>query len=96
MRWTREEYIEHMTFGQSDRAMLVELFGPLIGLEEEWVAQGAEKNELSLSAFDFDYVPLVSFGCNTGVRGGMKPKVIEDTQTHTISPDHLGRTVKLC
>lgn len=96
MRWTRQEYIEHMTFGQSDRAMLVELFGPLIGLEDEWAAQGAERNELSLSAFDFDYVPLVSSGCNTGVRGGMKPKVIKDTPTHTISTDHLGRTVKLC
>jgi uroporphyrinogen-III decarboxylase len=49
-----------------------------------------------MTAFDFDYVPLVSCGCNTGVFGGMKPKIIEDTPLHTISTDHLGRTVKLC
>ena len=96
MRWTREEYIEHMTFGNSDRAMLTELFGPLIGLEDEWRAQGATNDEIALTAFDFDYVPMASCGCNTGVFGGMKPKIIEDTPVHTISTDHLGRTVKLC
>lgn len=96
MRWTREEYIEHMTFGNSDKAMLTELFGPLIGLEDEWRAQGATNDEIALTAFDFDYVPMASCGCNTGVFGGMKPKIIEDTPVHTISTDHLGRTVKLC
>ena len=96
MRWSREEYIEHMTFGDSDKAMFVELFGPLIGLENEWRAQGASEDEIAMTAFDFDYVPLVSCGCNTGVFGGMKPRIIEDTPLHTISTDHLGRTVKLC
>lgn len=96
MRWSREEYIEHMTFGDSDKAMFVELFGPLIGLENEWRAQGASEDEIAMTAFDFDYVPLVSCGCNTGVFGGMKSKIIEDTPLHTISTDHLGRTVKLC
>lgn len=96
MRWSREEYIEYMTFGDSDKAMFVELFGPLIGLENEWRAQGASEDEIAMTAFDFDYVPLVSCGCNTGVFGGMKPKVIEETAEHIISTDHLGRTVKLC
>ena len=41
MKWTREEYIELMTFGNVDRPMFVELFGPLVGLPEEWRAQGA-------------------------------------------------------
>jgi hypothetical protein len=40
MRWTRDEYIDLMTFGNPARQMLVELFGPLVGLEEEWQAQG--------------------------------------------------------
>ncbi|MBQ8409263.1 MAG: hypothetical protein IJY39_10420 [Clostridia bacterium] len=96
MKWTRKEYIEHMTFGSSDRVMLTELFGPLIGLEDEWRTQGATDSEIALTAFDFDYVPVVSCGCNTGVRGGLKPQIIEDTPLHTISTDHLGRTVKLC
>lgn len=97
MRWTREQYIDHMTFGSSDRAMFVELFGPLIGLEDEWRAQGASETEIAMTAFDFDYVPAITAcGCNTGVRGGMKPHVIEDTADYTISTDHLGRTVKLC
>ena len=96
MRWTREQYLEHMTFGSSDRAMLSELFDPLIGIENEWRAQGATEDEIALTAFDFDYVPLAFCGCNTGAHGGMKPKIIEDTADHTISTDHLGRTVKLC
>ena len=41
MRWSREEYIELMTFGSVERQMFVELFGPLVGLEEEWRKQGA-------------------------------------------------------
>ena len=96
MKWTREEYIEHMTFGSPDRAMLTELFGPLIGLEDEWKAQGASVQEIALTAFDFDYVPVIGCGGNTGVRGGFAPRVIEETAEHVISTDHLGRTVKLC
>lgn len=96
MRWSREEYIEHMTFGDSDKAMFVELFGPLIGLENEWRAQGASEDEIAMTAFDFDFVSLAFCGCNTGVFGGMKPRIIEDTPLYTISTDHLGRTVKLC
>ena len=41
--------------------MFTELFGPLIGLEEEWRAQGASAEELDLSAFDFYYVDHVEF-----------------------------------
>ncbi len=36
MRWTREEYIDLMTFGNIEKQMFCELFGPLIGLEKEW------------------------------------------------------------
>ena len=55
MKWTREEYIELMTFGRSDRQMFVELFGPLIGLEEEWKKQGATEAQINMTAFDWDY-----------------------------------------
>lgn len=96
MKWTREEYIGLMTFEKVDRQMFVELFGPLIGLEDEWRAQGATQEEIDLVAFDFDYVPLVDCGGNTGIMGGMEPKIIEETEEYTIETDVLGRTMKLC
>ena len=96
MKWTREEFIELMTFGRVERQMLVELFGPLLGLEDEWRAQGATEDEVNLTAFDFDYVGFVQCGGNTGVRGGFKKVVLEETADYVISRDHLGRTVKLC
>lgn len=95
MKWTREEYIELMTFGKVDRAMFVSLFGPLVGLSEEWEKQGATPEELSLTAFDFDYVPVVHCGGRTGIRGGFEKKILEDIATHTILRDELGRTMKL-
>lgn len=76
--------------------MLVELFGPLIGLEDEWRAAGATEEEISLTAFDFDYVTKCGCGANTGLMGGFSPCVLEETAEHVISRDILGRTVKLC
>ena len=95
MKWSREEYIELMTFGKVERPMFCELFGPLIGLEEEWKAQGASPEEIDLTAFDFDYVPIVQCGANVGVCGGFKKQILEDTPEHTIAIDHLGRKTKL-
>ncbi len=95
MEWLREEYLELMTFGDPPRAMLVELFGPLVGLEEEWGAQGASEEELSLEAFDFDYVRRVWAPANAGMNGGFERKVIEETDEHRIERDPYGRTVRL-
>jgi hypothetical protein len=55
MKWTREQYLELMTFGQAERPMFSELFGPLIGLAEEWRAQGASDDEIGMAGFDWDY-----------------------------------------
>ena len=96
MKWRREDYLDLMTFRGTDRPMFVELFGPLIGLAEEWRDQGATQEEIDLIAFDWDYVPVVRCGGNTGLTGGSKPQVIEETAEHIIQRDHLGRTVKLC
>lgn len=96
MKWTREEYINLMTFGKVDRQMFVELFGPLVGLEEEWIKQGATEDEINMIGFDWDYVPTIHCGENTGVRGGFTPQVIEETPEYIISKDSLGRTTKLC
>ncbi|HAI10122.1 MAG TPA: hypothetical protein DCM28_00330 [Phycisphaerales bacterium] len=94
MRWTREQYIDLMTEGSFERPMFTELFGPLIGLEDEWKAQGATDAELSLAAFDWDYVPIVSCGAMCGPR--QKPSVIlDETPTHRMERDYLGRTMLL-
>ncbi|MDP6107705.1 MAG: uroporphyrinogen decarboxylase family protein [Candidatus Brocadiia bacterium] len=96
MEWTREDYLELMIFGRVERQMFVELFGPLVGLEKEWRAQGATQEEIDMVAFDWDYVPVVGAGGNTGLRGRFEERVIEETPEHIIRTDHLGRIVKLC
>ena len=95
MKWTRDEYIELMTYGSSKRPMFSELFGTLVGLDDEWRAQGASESEINLTAFDFDYVPVVNCGGLTSIFGGFEPRVIEDTPEYTVSVDTLGRTLKL-
>ena len=49
----REEYLDWMTFRGGDRIPFMELFGPIIGLKEEWEAQGATPEELDFSAFRY-------------------------------------------
>ena len=95
MEFTREQYLELMTFGQVERPMFVELFGPLIGLEEEWRAQGASQEEIDMVAFDWDFVRVVGCGANAGARGGEKEVVLEDNDEYLITRDFLGRTMKL-
>ncbi len=95
VRWMRQDYIDLMTFQGSSQPMLVELFGPLVGLSDEWQAQGARPDELDLSGFAFDYVPLVGCGGNTGLWGGYKAYVVEETDQHIIASDELGRLTKL-
>jgi len=95
MRYRREEYLEYMTFGRFERPMFAELFGPLIGLEDEWRAQGATEEEINLVAFDWDYVPVVTCGGQTGVFGGPKECVVEDSEQYLIRQDEFGRKTKL-
>jgi len=95
MKWHREEYIELLTFGGCERQMFVELFGPLIGLEAEWLAQGASREEIGMVAFDWDYVPLVSCGENTGWLSRIKPEILEETDEYIVTLDGLGRRMKL-
>lgn len=40
MRWTNRQYVDLMTYNHPERPMFSELFGPIIGLPEEWRAQG--------------------------------------------------------
>ena len=95
MKFRREEYLDLMTFSNIERQMFVELFGPLVGLEDEWKLQGASDDELSLIAFDWDYVHVVDCGGNMGIRTEQQPVVIEETDKYIIEKDVLGRTTKL-
>ncbi|MFW6271070.1 MAG: uroporphyrinogen decarboxylase family protein [Bacillota bacterium] len=95
MKWTRNQYLELMTFGDVQQQMFVELFGLLTQLEEEWRKQKATEEEINLIAFDWDYVPLTGCGGNTGQRGGFKPEVIEENEKYIIRKDSLGRKTKL-
>jgi hypothetical protein len=75
--------------------MFVELFGPMVGLEQQWRAQGASEEELSLEAFDWDFVPVVQCGGNTGIVGGGDVLTLEETTHYLIQQDALGRRTKL-
>jgi uroporphyrinogen-III decarboxylase len=96
VRWHREKYLELMTFGRVERQMFVELFGPLVGLDAEWRAQGATPEEIDLVAFDWDYVDTVGCGGSCGPRGGAPEVVLEETDEYLLKRDRLGRTMKLC
>jgi len=91
----RNEYLDYMTFQRNDRPLFTEIFGPIIGLKEEWEEQGATAEELDFSAFTYrcearGYLPI-----NTGLNGGYPEEVIEETEEHKIWRDGLGRTMKL-
>lgn len=95
MRWTREQFLGLMTGERVERPMFVELFGPLIGLPEEWRGQGASAAEIDLTAFDFDYVPVAWCGGHTGLIG-MPEVVLREDDEMLVKRDYLGRTAQLC
>jgi uroporphyrinogen-III decarboxylase len=94
MRWTREQYLDLLTFGHAPRPMFSELFGPLVGLDAEWRAQGASEAEIAMTAFDWDYVPYVECGGHTGGLGPA-PVTISETSEELVQRDFMGRTMKL-
>ena len=96
MIWQREQYIAHCNFEFTGREMFCELFGPLIGLEDEWRRQGATEKEIAMTAFDWDYVLHTFLPTETGAVTDRKTTVLEDTPEYTISVDEYGRTIKLC
>ncbi|MHC4871736.1 MAG: uroporphyrinogen decarboxylase family protein [Planctomycetota bacterium] len=91
----REEFLDHMTFQKNTRPLFTEIFGPLIGLKEEWEEQGAVPEELDFSAFRYQCESRFRVPVNCGRIGGFKEEVIEDTEEVKIWKDNLGRTMKL-
>jgi len=90
----REEYLDHVTFQANLRPLFTETFGPLLGLKEEWQAQGATPEELDLSAFRYRAPKWGHLPVNTGWLGG-EEAILEETAAHIIGRDQYGRTVKL-
>ena len=96
MEVEREEYIDHMTFKANKQPLFTELFGPLVGLKEEWAAQGATPQELDMSAFRYRRAQDGGVPVSTGWFGGEHERILEETNDYIIARDTMGRTVKLC
>jgi hypothetical protein len=95
MEVSREEYLDYMTFHANDRPLFTEIFGPIIGLKQEWAEQGASPEELSFSAFKYRSAMDAHLPVNTGWLGGNSEKVIEETNEYIIALDKMGRKTKL-
>jgi hypothetical protein len=91
----RDEYLDYMTFRRRDRPLFTEIFGPIIGLKEEWEEQGASRAELDFSAFRYRCEARAAIPVHTGRLGGYPEQVIEETDEYKIWRDGLGRTMKL-
>ena len=91
----RAEYLDYMTFQRKERPLFTELFGPLIGLKEEWEEQGASPQELDFSAFRYRDEARFGIPVTTGRLGGFLEQPIEDNDDYRLFRDELGRTMKL-
>ena len=91
----REEYLDHMTFKANIRPLFTEIFGPIIGLKEEWEEQGATPEELDFSAFSYRFESRASVGAHTGRLIKRAPILEEETDEYVITIDDLGRRMKL-
>ncbi|HJP33044.1 MAG TPA: uroporphyrinogen decarboxylase family protein [Candidatus Latescibacteria bacterium] len=91
----REEFLDHMTFRTNDRPLFTEIFGPIVGLKEEWEEQGATAAELDFSAFRYRCEERARLSLNTGLLGGHEPVTLEETDEFIVTRDRLGRTMKM-
>lgn len=91
----REEYLDYMTFKSNERPLFTEIFGPIIGLKEEWEEQGATPEELDFSAFNFRCESRGRVPADTGCNGGYPEELIEENDEFKIWKDGLGRTMQL-
>lgn len=91
----REEYLDHMTFRRRAKPLFTEIFGPILGLKEEWEEQGATPAELDFSAFRYRCEASGSIPVKTGRDGGLPEAFLEETDEYKLWRDGLGRTMKL-
>lgn len=95
MEWLRQDYLDYMAGRSVPRPMLVELFGPLVGLPEQWREQGASESEIDMTAFGFDFVRRHGIGVAGGFFPQRAPETVEEDDEYLIERDGMGRLVKL-
>ena len=86
----REDYLDAMTFQGPKHVFFREIFGPIVGLKDEWRSQGATDAELDLSAFRYRQALLAGCGVLTGYRGPDQSRMIEETDEHFLFFDERG------
>ena len=91
----REEFLDYMTFRANARPLFTEIFGPLLGLKEEWAAQGASPEELDLSAYRFRCPEYGRLPVNTDFAHGWPEEILEETEDMLFARDAMGRRVQL-
>lgn len=89
----REEFLEWMTF-RGGRVPFTEFFGPLLGMKENWEAQGASPEELDFSAFRYRIPRQARVAVSTHRMGGSSEVIFEDEKVLR-TRDDLGRTLEL-
>ncbi|MBN8215409.1 MAG: hypothetical protein J0L75_02155 [Spirochaetes bacterium] len=92
---SREEYLEIMGFKRPGTALFKEIFGPLVGLRDEWRAQGATADELSWKAFRFRQACTFGLPIQTGWRGPDESSLIEESPDHLLFRDERGTLSKI-
>jgi hypothetical protein len=92
---SRREFLDHMSFAANERPLFTEIFGPIVGLKEEWEAQGATAAELDFSAFRYRCEARGHIPVNTRRMGDPPGHVLEETDEYILSRDGLGRTMKM-
>ncbi|MFP4055000.1 MAG: uroporphyrinogen decarboxylase family protein [Phycisphaerae bacterium] len=92
----REQYVEHMTFDRNHSPMLTELFGPLVGLPEEWRRQGATEGELDFSAFRYRQPIYGWLPCWCGPIDLPATEILREDEEEILARDGLGRTMRVC
>jgi hypothetical protein len=95
MEWLRDRYLDYMAGRRVDRPMFVELFGPLVGLPQEWQAQGASPDEITLEAFGFDFVRRHQIEVNHAFYPHAERETVEENDEYLTERDHMRRLVKL-
>jgi hypothetical protein len=92
---SREDYLDYMTFQRPLAPLFTEIFGPLVGLPEEWKAQGATAEELDFSAFPYRRHASGGVGVDTGFIGDLfEEEVLEETEESIVYRDRMGRLMK--
>ncbi len=71
--------------------LFTEIFGPLVGLKEEWAAQGDRPDELDFSAFRYRTASEGSLPVNTGWMGGQPEEILSETDDLLEYRDRMGR-----